>query len=125
MALSRKPSRRPPQHAAGGASAGPAATPLRDRPGRHSGEPMMHAKPAAALASGLLARKGDAVPTSLVVLPAMARAHASEITPGSAALRGVLGGKPPHDGVDTAAAKLSLRLNGDRHRRLRLVALHL
>ncbi len=86
---------------------------------------MMQAKPAAALASGLLARKGDAVPTSLVVLPAMARAHASEITPGSAALRGVLGGKPPHDGVDTAAAKLSLRLNGDRHRRLRLVALHL
>ena len=86
---------------------------------------MMQAKPAAALASGLLARKGEAVPTSLVVLPAVARMHPDEIKPELPALRGAFGGKPPHLGAMAVAAKLSLRLDGDRHRRLRLAALHL
>jgi hypothetical protein len=83
---------------------------------------MMQAKPAAALASGLPARKGEAVPTSLVVLPIVPRARAGEIKPELSAPRdGALGGKPPRGG----AAKLSLRLDGDRHRRLRVAALHL
>jgi hypothetical protein len=86
---------------------------------------MMQAKPAAALASGLLARKGEAVPTSLVLLPMVARAPAGEIKPELSVPRdGVRGGKPPGGGV-APAVKLSLRLDGDRHRRLRIAALHL
>lgn len=77
---------------------------------------MMHAKPAATLASGLLARKGEAVPTSLVVLPIVPRAPTGEIKPELSAPRG---------GGAAAAAKLSLRLDGDRHRRLRVASLHL
>jgi hypothetical protein len=82
---------------------------------------MMQAKPAAALASGLLARKGEAVPTSLVVLPIMPRAQPELTAPRDRAL----GCNPPRGGAVAAAAKLSLRLDGDRHRRLRLAALHL
>jgi hypothetical protein len=86
---------------------------------------MMQAKPAAALASGLLARKGEAVPTSLVVLP-MPRAPAGEIKPELSVSRdGERDGKPLHGGAVPPAAKLSLRLDGERHRRLRLAALHL
>jgi len=40
-------------------------------------------------------------------------------------LRRGLGGKPPNDGAPAPAAKLSVRLDEDRHRRLRLAALHL
>ncbi len=86
---------------------------------------MMHVKSAATLASGLLARKGDAVPTSLVVVPVIARVHHGEVKPGLPPLRRGLGGKPPHDGGAAPAAKLSVRLDDDRHRRLRLAALHL
>jgi hypothetical protein len=87
---------------------------------------MMQAKPAAALASDLLARKGEAVPTSLVVLPIVPRAPAGEFKPELSVPRdGARGGKPPRGGAATVAAKLSLRLDGDRHHRLRLAALHL
>jgi hypothetical protein len=87
---------------------------------------MMQAKPAAALASDLLARKGEAVPTSLVVLPMVPRAPTGEIKPELSVPRdGARGGKPLRGGAVAPAAKLSLRLDGDRHRRLRVAALHL
>jgi hypothetical protein len=81
---------------------------------------MMQVKPAAALASGLLARKGEAMPTSLVVLPMVPRAPAGEIKPELSVPRdGARGGSV------APAAKLSLRLDADRNRRLRLAAVHL
>ncbi len=102
-------------------------------------------KPLAMLSSQLLARKGTAVPAALgLQLDLMDQLAANPIAP-RLELR-VAPSRPSHDGArsggdgkstgapppkyDTGSsarsdgAKVSLRLDADRHRRLRLVALH-
>ncbi|HZS82899.1 MAG TPA: hypothetical protein VFA50_08505 [Stellaceae bacterium] len=101
-------------------------------------------KPIASLSSDLLARKGSAQPAYLAFpfpappprlelrtpppTPEPARAAKPEAVPaphgeGPVRLRARGGGRPPQ--IGSKAAKVSLRLDADRHQRLRLAALHL
>lgn len=98
-------------------------------------------KPMAMLSSGLLARKGAAVPAALA-LPSDAMApprlelrmpparppepaawsRTDEKIDAAPRIRAT-GGTPPLPS-ESGSAKVSLRLDADRHRRLRLAALH-
>ena len=68
---------------------------------------------AAILSSGLLARKGAALPTSLAAVPLSPRAAIGDVP------------APAGAAVPRRNAKVSLRLDPERHRKLRLAAVHL
>ncbi len=92
----------------------------------------------ASLSGNLLARKGTALPAKLVTAqscPAPQNSAAAKSTPPSAHLRKVPGDAPggsrggasgdtkPHDGE--ARARITLRLDADRHLKLKLAGAHL
>lgn len=77
----------------------------------------MSFRAAAVLSSGLLARKGAAVPTSLAAVSVLPRG----LSDGTA--RAVTAGASPTGG--SRNTKMSLRLDPERHRKLRLATVHL
>jgi hypothetical protein len=72
---------------------------------------------AAVLSGGLLARKGAAMPTGFTGVSTLPRA----VSDGAA--RAAPAGAPPSGGRHDR--KVSLRLDAERHRKLRLAAVHL